>query len=382
MNGIDKVLFPIAGRPLLSWTLEAIAAAPEIERIVVVVAAANVASMVGAPWLPAAVVDIVAGGGRRQESVAAGFRALEAIDADGGPASATGDQGRVVVIHDGARPLVSTAAVSAVVHAAAEHGAALPILPVVETLKRIEGGEIAGTVDRAGLATAQTPQGARRGILRRAWSTFPPEGPAEFTDEAALLEACKIRVHAIRGEPDNLKVTMPEDLARAASLIEARLGPRIGLGVDRHPFGPGGPLALGGLDIVGAPRLHGHSDGDVALHAIADALLGAARLGDLGKLFPADHRTPRGIASRELLREVVERLAEAGLRPASVDLTVVAGRPRLGLHLERMRSAIAEILGLDPDRVSVKASTGNLGGDEGAGRAISAQAIALVESLP
>jgi 2-C-methyl-D-erythritol 2,4-cyclodiphosphate synthase len=155
-------------------------------------------------------------------------------------------------------------------------------------------------------------------------------------------------------------------------------GLRVGFGSDSHPFGPGEPLALGGVTIAGAPRLHGHSDGDVALHAVADALLGAAGLGDLGRLFPADASTPRGIASGELLAEVVARLRTAGLAPVSVDLTVVAARPRLAAHLDGMRDAIAALLGLAPGHVDVKASTGNLLGMEGAGRGISAQALAVV----
>jgi 2-C-methyl-D-erythritol 4-phosphate cytidylyltransferase/2-C-methyl-D-erythritol 2,4-cyclodiphosphate synthase len=381
MNGIDKVLAPVAGRPLLAWTLAALAGAREIERIVVVVAASNVEPILAGGWLPSAVVDVVPGGRRRQESVAAGFRALEVIDAGGG-ASAAADQGRVVIVHDGARPLATPALVSAVVHGAAEHGAVIPVLPIAETLKRLADGDVAETVDRAGLAAAQTPQGARRELLREAWARFPPDGPREFTDEAALLEACRIRVHAISGELDNLKVTMPQDLLRVATALESRLSSRIGFGADRHAFGPGSPLALGGIEIPGAPRLHGHSDGDVAIHAVADALLGAAGLGDLGSLFPADARTPRGIASRELLIGVMERLAGAGLRPASVDLTITAGRPRLAGHLEAMRAAVGALLGLDVRLVSVKASTGNLGGDEGAGRAISAQAVVRLEPLP
>jgi 2-C-methyl-D-erythritol 2,4-cyclodiphosphate synthase len=151
-----------------------------------------------------------------------------------------------------------------------------------------------------------------------------------------------------------------------------------GIGLDRHPFGPGEPLRLGGIEIPGAPALHGHSDGDVALHAIADALLGSAGLGDLGRLFPADDRTPQGVASTELLADVVARVAAAGWRPTSIDLTVVGARPRLSAHLEAMRVAIATIVGLGPGAVSVKASSGNLSGDDGAGRTISATAVVLV----
>jgi 2-C-methyl-D-erythritol 4-phosphate cytidylyltransferase/2-C-methyl-D-erythritol 2,4-cyclodiphosphate synthase len=269
--------------------------------------------------------------------------------------------------------------VAAVAHAVLDTGAALPVLPVADTLKRVGEGLVLETVDRSTLAAAQTPQGARRSLLLQAWAAFPPDGPREFTDEAALLEACTIPVHAIPGEPANLKVTLPDDLQR----VEQALAPahaRIGFGHDSHPFGPGTGLRLGGIEIAGAPRLAGHSDGDVVLHAVADALLGAAGLGDLGRLFPADARTPRGVASTELLAEVVRRLAGAGLRPGSVDIVVIGARPKLGARLDLMRGAIARLLGVDEAAVNVKASTGNLAGDEGAGRSISARAVASVRS--
>jgi 2-C-methyl-D-erythritol 2,4-cyclodiphosphate synthase len=153
---------------------------------------------------------------------------------------------------------------------------------------------------------------------------------------------------------------------------------RTGFAADAHAFGPGDGLRLGGVEIAAAPRLHGHSDGDAALHAIAGALLGASALGDLGTVYPADERTRAGIASSELVRGVVDRLAAAGWRPVAVDLTIHAGRPRIGGHLPAMREAIATLLGLPHDAVSVKASTGNLGGDVGAGRAIEAQALATI----
>lgn len=159
---------------------------------------------------------------------------------------------------------------------------------------------------------------------------------------------------------------------------EASDGARTGFGTDRHPFGPGDGLWLGGVQISGAPRLHGHSDGDAALHAIAGALLGAAALGDLGELYPADERTPRGAASAELVRDVVARLAGAGWRARSVDLTIRAARPRLAQHVPAMRQAVASLLDLDAGAVSVKASTGNLSGDAGAGRVIEAEAVAIV----
>jgi 2-C-methyl-D-erythritol 2,4-cyclodiphosphate synthase len=155
---------------------------------------------------------------------------------------------------------------------------------------------------------------------------------------------------------------------------------RTGFGSDRHPFGPGDGLWLGGIEIGGAPRLHGHSDGDAALHAVADALLGAAALGDLGQLYPADERTPRGSASSSFVRDVVERLARAGWRPATLDLTIRAARPRLAPHVPGMRDAIARLLGVEAAAVSVKASSGNLSGDAGGGRVIEAEAVATIVS--
>ncbi len=369
MAGTDKLLAPIGGRPLIAWTLDALAAAPGVERLIVVTTPDRVAAWRAAPWLPACVTDVVPGGATRQASVAAGVRRLGALD--------PGGRDRPVLVHDGARPLVSPALVAAVIAAVESHGAALPVLPVTETLKRVGDGRALETVDRSTLATAQTPQGARRGLLVDAWATFPPDGPREFTDEAALLEACTIPVYAIPGEPANLKVTLPDDLRRVEqALVPASV--RVGFGHDSHPFGPGTGLRLGGIEIPGAPRLAGHSDGDVVLHAVADALLGAAGLGDLGRLFPADVRTPVGIESTALVAEVVARLARVGLAPAGVDLVVIGARPRLGVRLEEMRDAIARVLGLDAGSVNVKASTGNLAGDEGAGRSISARAVATL----
>jgi 2-C-methyl-D-erythritol 2,4-cyclodiphosphate synthase len=153
---------------------------------------------------------------------------------------------------------------------------------------------------------------------------------------------------------------------------------RVGIGSDSHPFGPGRPLRLGGVSIDGAPALAGHSDGDVALHAIADALLGAAALGDLGRHHPADDRTPRGVPSTALLASIAGHLRDAGWRPEAVDVTIVAARPRLADRLEAMRAAIAGVLGLPVEAVSVKASTGNLSGDAGAGRTVEARALASI----
>jgi 2-C-methyl-D-erythritol 4-phosphate cytidylyltransferase / 2-C-methyl-D-erythritol 2,4-cyclodiphosphate synthase len=373
MGGDDKLALEIGGRPLLAWTLAALTAAPEVARIVVVTTDERRAALAAAPWLPAAVVEVVVGGDRRQESVHAGFVAFD---------RRTPDEDGVVLVHDGARPLAGSALIGAVAATTAREGAAVPIVPVAETLKRIESGRIAGTVDRTDLGAAQTPQGIRRDLLRQAYRRFPASGPQTFTDEAALLEACSIAVHAVPGDPGNLKVTLPADLRRAAAVLTGTGHVRTGIGHDSHPFGPGMPLLLGGVEIAGAPRLAGHSDGDVVLHALADALLGAIGGGDLGRLFPADASTPLGIASGRLLEEVRRRTAAAGWRPVSVDVTVIGARPRLGDHLEAMRRSIAALLGVDDSAVNVKASSGNLDGGEGAGRSISALAIATVEIVP
>lgn len=377
MAGVDKVAATVGALPLVARTLAALTGSPLVDRIVVVAAAERVEWFADADWLPGRVVAVVAGGSRRQQSVAAGVRALVALDATSGPDARSGGDDRLVLVHDGARPLVTPALVERVAAATGAHGAAVPVIPVAETLKRVVDGRVHETVDRTSLAAAQTPQGARRSLLLEAWQTFPPEGDREFTDEAALLEACRIDVHAIPGEPANIKVTLPDDLRRVEQALA--IAPiRVGFGHDSHPFGPGRPLRLGGVEVEDAPRLAGHSDGDVVLHAIADALLGAAGLGDLGRLFPADHRTPRDVASAELLREVCRRVREAGHAPSSVDVTVIGVRPRLGRRLDAMREAIAGLLEVAPDRVSVKASTGNLAGDEGAGRSISARAVAVL----
>jgi 2-C-methyl-D-erythritol 4-phosphate cytidylyltransferase/2-C-methyl-D-erythritol 2,4-cyclodiphosphate synthase len=381
MGSLDKLFHVIAGRPLLAWSIDALAAVEAVERIVVVAPADRVAELSDATWLPERVVAVVAGGSRRHESVAAGLAALDSLDTDD-----TGSGQRVVLVHDGARPLASSGLVGAVLAAAAEHGAAIPVLPVTDTIKRISDGKVAETLDRSELAAAQTPQGVRRELLRDAFTRFPAAGVEAWTDEAALLEACRIPVHALPGEPSNFKVTLPADLDR----VEAALlgddasdaqAPRIGTGFDSHPFGPGSPLALGGIEIPGGFRLHGHSDGDVVLHAIADALLGAAGLGDLGRLFPAGPETPRGVASGELLRDVVTKIRSAGFKPSSVDVTIVAAKPRLGDSLDAMGNAIASLLDVDRDAVNVKASTGNLSGMEGAGRGISVASVAVLERL-
>lgn len=364
MGGLDKLHLDLAGRPVLAWSVGTMHAAASVAGIIVVTAADRVAELAEQPWIIAAGARVIAGGARRQDSVAAGVRASDA---------------EVVLVHDGARPLVSVALVETVARTAREAGAAIPVLAVVDSLKRIDGDRIVGAASRDGLGRAQTPQGARTELLRAAIDAHA-DGPETFGDEAELLAHAGVPVRAVDGEVMNLKVTQPDDvrLARAIAGADAPV-PRFASGSDSHPFGPEDGLRLGGIEIPGAPRLWGHSDGDAALHAICDALLAGAGMGDLGRAFPPGDPVTRGIDSRELLAAVVSRLAGAGVVPVSIDLTITGARPRLGgARLDRIRAVVAGIVGLPLAAVSVKAASGNLAGEEGAGRTISASALAGV----
>lgn len=363
MGGRNKLLEPLGGRPILAWALHAMAAAPSVSSVILVAAPERVEELTALPWIREVAAKIVAGGARRQDSVAAGL------------AEASSE---VLLIHDGARPLVRVETVEAVAHAAREHGAAVPVLPLVDSIKRVGPDGRALPVDRAGLFRAQTPQGARRDLLTAAFAALG--GPEhDWTDEAALLEAHGVPVTGIPGDPRNVKVTEPADLeaARALAASDDRAGwPRYGSATDLHPFGPQDGLVLGGIQLPDAPRLFGHSDGDVVLHAIADACLGAAGMPDLGRQFPASDPSTSGADSADLLRAVLMRVAAQGWRPASADVTILGARPRLGgRRLDIMRERLAELLDLPLERVGVRASTGNLSGDEGYGLAVSASAL-------
>ena len=315
-------------------------------------------------WIQDLGATVVAGGARRQDSVAAGVRATQA---------------EVVLVHDGARPFVAVDVIEAVAAASRAHGAAIPVLPVVDSLKRVASGTVVATPAREGLFRAQTPQGARREHLLAAAEALAG-GPEVFGDEAELLARHGVAVSTVSGDPANLSSPFPPTSTLHARWRQAARG-CLASGTEPTPIrsGPGWDCALGGIEIADAPRLLGHSDGDVALHAISDALLGAAGLADLGRIFPASDPATRGIAGARLIRDVRQRLGGAGWVPASVDLTVVGARPRLGgARLDAMREMIAGLLGLEESAVAVKASSGNLSGDEGAGRTIAATAVVSV----
>jgi len=363
MGGTDKLDADLGGRPLLAWSIAAMKAARSVRRVIVVTNAERMAGIARQPWFAETGARLVAGGKERSDSVRAGVGAADA---------------EVVLVHDGARPLVSPALADAVAAAAAEYGAAIPVVPVADSLKATADGHIGAALERDGLTAAQTPQGARRQLLLDA---FDAAAGRPFTDEAGLLQAHGLDVVAVAGEVGNLKVTRPEDLELARLIAAGRAAAltRTGYGQDSHQFGPQDGLWLGGLHIPEAPRLRGHSDGDAALHAITTALLSAIGAGDIGRLYPAGEESTAGIGSAEMLTKAVGLLEAAGWRPASVGVSIVGARPRLGVpRLEQMRQRIAELVGIAPDVVSVTASTGNLSGAEGSGRAISATALVSV----
>lgn len=356
MGGVDKMAESLMGRSLLQWSVEQMAAAESVARTIVVARADQVANLTALPWLAGS--TILAGGERRSDSVRTGVEA------------ATSD---VVLVHDGARPLASSALADAVATAAAQHGAAVPVLPVVDSLKRDKGATLGESVERDGLVRAQTPQGARRQLLLEAMAAAKDEA---FSDEAALLESRGIAIATVPGEAQNIKVTLPEDLEMVRALARGGAATRVGLGQDSHGFGPDMGLWLGGIQVEDAPRLYGHSDGDVVLHAIATAILSATGNGDLGRLFPASDKRTTGIASTDLLQEAVATATRSGWAVESVQVSLVGARPKLGgRRLDAMAQNVAGLLAVSAESVALNASTGNLSGDEGAGRVITATAL-------
>lgn len=307
---------------------------------------------------------VVAGGAERADSVRA---AVEAV-----PAGI-----ELVAIHDAARPFATPALFTRVIAAARIHGAALAAIPCTDTVKLAEEGgrKVEATLDRRRIWLAQTPQAFRIDRLREAWRILGPAASAH-TDEASQVEAAGFRVELVPGEKENFKVTDSEDLVRARARAEQPAA--VGFGYDVHAFAEGRRCILGGIEFPGEAGLAGHSDADAALHAIMDALLGAAGLGDIGQHFPDTDERFRGADSGKLLQEVVRRVAAAGFRPLNVDLTIAAARPKVGPRREEMRARIAALLGLPPERVNVKATTTEGLGFVGRREGIAAQAVALL----
>jgi 2-C-methyl-D-erythritol 4-phosphate cytidylyltransferase/2-C-methyl-D-erythritol 2,4-cyclodiphosphate synthase len=305
-------------------------------------------------------VRAVAGGAARADSVRAGLAALGAVD--------------VVLVHDAARPFATASLVRAVAEAAAARGAALAALAATDTVKRSSGDRVAETLDRKSVWLAQTPQGFRASILRRAFEVAGP-GAADATDECQLVERMGEPVVLVPGEASNFKITGADDLARARALLEPAVA--MGVGYDVHAFAPGRKLVLGGVEFEGEGLL-GHSDADICAHAVCDAILGAAGLGDIGRHFPDTDPRWKGISSLLLLREITARAAALGWAVGNCDVTLAARRPKIAPRADEMRARMADAMGISPAQVNVKGTTGEGLGFVGRGEGIAAHAVALL----
>lgn len=376
--GGDKMLLELAGRPVLAYSLDVFQRSERVSAIVVVASTTNrnaIEDLVSASGFDK-VVAVVNGGERRQDSTANG---VERLMAD------TGADVRMVLVHDGARPFVDEAMVLRGLAAAGEAGAAVPALTVSDTIKNVRAdGSVIETLDRAYLRVIQTPQVFRLDVLAPALRTSE-----DVTDDASLIELVGGRVALFEGHPDNIKLTTRADTDRAEAIISRRKGVvattsaiRWGTGFDGHAFAPGGPLRLGGVDIDHDSHLEGHSDGDVLLHAVASAVLGAAGLGDMGANFPSSDPAYAGIDSRELLKRAASLAGDAGWEMSYLDATIIAQRPKLASYVNRINETIAETLSIAVDSVNTKVTSTDHVGAIGRGEGIAAQSIVTLSARP
>lgn len=364
---VPKQYRQLAGAPVLRHCLRTFRGHPDIAAVRVVIHADDRARYdEAAKGLD--LLDPVTGGASRQESVRLGLESLA------GEAPAT------VLIHDAARPFVDRRSISAAIAALETSPGALVAVPVVDTLKRgvaakDDGARVADTVDRAGLWRAQTPQGFRFADILAAHEAAKGD---TLTDDAAVAEQAGLEIALVEGSEDNFKVTTEADLARAERLLAARCEVRTGSGFDVHAFGPGDHVWLCGVKIAHERGLVGHSDADVGLHALTDAILGAIGAGDIGDHFPDSDPQWRGASSDRFLAHAAALVAERGGAIQNVDLTLICEQPKLAPHRHAMTARVAEILGLTPDRVGLKATTTEGLGFTGRGEGIAAQAIATL----
>ena len=366
-----KQFLDLGGRSILELSVAALAASDRIHEIVVALPEEHVGA--GAKALRQAIsrpVVVVAGGARRQDSVANAF-AKASKDAD------------IVLIHDAARPFVTGDVIDRAITGAEQHGAVIAAMAVRDTVKQTgdafaDGSRlIRATIPRDSVFLAQTPQAFRRDILARALD----EGKhVDATDEAMLVERLGVPVHVVEGDARNVKITTPEDLAaaRAAALQTPLI--RIGNGYDLHRLVAGRPLILAGVTIPFELGLDGHSDADIVCHAVTDAILGAAGAGDIGRLFPDTDPRWKGANSLALLEGAVVRVHDAGYRVSNVDVTVIAQQPKLLPYLDQMRANLAAALGVDPSAVSVKGKTNEGVDSMGRGESMACHAVALLRS--
>lgn len=323
--------------------------------------------------------SVTAGGETRQDSVRNG---LASIPPDC----------EIVAIHDGARPLVTCEIISSTIEAARSDRAAIAAVPVIDTIKNSSDGRfISSTLDREKLYAVQTPQTFAREVIQSAYEHAYADGYVG-TDDASLVERLGIPVRIVQGSYENIKITTPTDIliaeaimARSISDVGFRISDspsaRVGHGYDVHRFAPGRKLMLGGVEFPGEEGLLGHSDADVMLHAAADAVLGAAGAGDIGRHFPDTDPAYKDISSLVLLARTAQIAEEFGWRVSNLDITLIAERPRIAEHVPQMRANIAEALGVDPERVNVKGSTAEGLGPIGEGLGIECHAVALVVRL-
>ena len=360
----------LGGKPILARTLARLQSSDAVAAIVLVIREEDrqVCADLGLEKAFGKIRALVAGGSERWQSVRAGLAYTSAEDP-------------VILVHDGVRPFVTHELLLRVARCAWEYGAAVPALPVRETIKEVRGGLVRRTPDRSALWTVQTPQGFRRDVLLEAYGAA--EGSMGATDDAMLVEQSGHPVQVVEGEYGNIKITTPEDMEWAEWQLSGGTrmdlaGMRIGHGVDVHAFAPGRDLVLGGVRIPFEVGLAGHSDADVLTHAIIDALLGAAGCGDIGRLFPDTDSRYAGISSLVLLERTCALLAQRGAIPVNIDTVVIAQRPRIDVHVSEMRQALGRTMGIPPERISIKGTTTEGMGFVGRQEGMAAQAIALV----
>ena len=369
--GFDKLSFDLGGETVLHRSIRAFDQCPQIGEIVLVAGKnrAFVEQQVVGCTKP---VQIVAGGATRAESAKNGVLAAH---------------GELVAVHDAARPFVSPAVIAAVLEAAARYGAAAPAVPVKDTIKQAMPGDgktvpeaclVHSTPDRSTLYAVQTPQCFDRTQYLAALQELDAEKARLVTDDCSLFELTGRSVQLTQGDYANLKITTREDLPRPVQKEETRM--RIGHGYDVHRLVEGRKLILGGVEIPFEKGLLGHSDADVLAHAVMDAVLGAAALGDIGQHFPDNDPAYAGADSLELARHVARILSEHGYRVENIDATILCQRPKLAPHIPAMRANLAAAFGLPVDAVSVKATTEEHLGFTGEGLGIAAHAVALIET--
>ncbi|MCP4014221.1 MAG: 2-C-methyl-D-erythritol 4-phosphate cytidylyltransferase, partial [Phycisphaeraceae bacterium] len=363
-GSLPKQYRQIAGRSVLEHAVRCIEKNPAVGGVVVVLAASEMGGEREATvraW--PGVTDVVEGGATRSDSVRRGLDAVQDF--------------RFVLIHDAARPVARAPVVAAVVEATRRHGAAIPTVEVTDTVKRVDDEDwIVGTVDRASLRLAQTPQGFRVDWIVEA---LEHAGATGVTDEGVALERAGRRVARVDGDPDNLKITSAADLERARGSLEGvSMDLRVGTGFDIHRRGGDRPLTLGGVVFEGEVGLVGHSDADVVYHAAMDAVLGAASMGDIGEHFPPDDPRFAGADSGELAATVADRIGEAGFEIVNLDLMLLAETPKIRPRVEEMQAAIAASFGLEAGRVGLKATTLESLGALGRGEGIACQSVALL----